>query len=224
MISVGLGLYALAKRVDAVGGKCGARGRYDGKQGCVFWFTIPYQPILKGDSGYTDGDNASGDLSCGDIKKETLVMLSTHSISSVGFQMNKNSLDILLVEDSRLIQKTTTRMLTDAKHSVTVSSNGAECLQLLQGKDKSFDVILMDIQMPVLDGIETIKQIRKHEALTGRRPQFVVGVSANSDSDTRQAALDAGMDDFVGKPLSVEILRKCCQKNGISAMAERPLN
>ena len=131
---------------------------------------------------------------------------------------------ILLVEDSVIIQKATTRMLRNIGHSADIANHGMECLQRL--REKRYDLILMDINMPVMDGLETIQRIRADEAASsiecqikeGRgahRKQLVVGISADSDTDTRETALKAGMNAYLEKPLDIATLKKTCLSYGV---------
>jgi two-component system, sensor histidine kinase and response regulator len=71
-----------------------------------------------------------------------------------------------------------------------------------------YRLILMDIQMPVMDGIESTKRIRALEHETGAPRVVIIGVSANSDSDTRNEAMAAGMDGFLPKPINVDRLKR----------------
>ena len=210
----GLGLYALANRTQAIGGTYGVCRRHDGQRGVLFWFTVPYRP-----------DRTVADLDYKNISPVdwTVDDVSAHSPSenkkTNGAQILKpidlvaEGVKILLVEDSIMIQKATTRSLRNIGHSADIANNGLECLQRIQ--EKSYDLILMDINMPVMDGLEAIRRIRADEGAatesryTGKK-QFVIGVSADSDAETREAALGAGMNDFVEKPLNMKQLKEKC--------------
>ena len=203
----GLGLYALAKRVHAIGGQFGVRGRRDGCRGCLFWFSIPYRPDFA--SSHLSSEECVGAHS---VDNRVYSSNTTGDITVGSMESNEElSLRVLLVDDSPLIQKTTSRILRKANHTVTIAQHGMQCLEILADREDDFDVILMDIQMPVMDGIETIHRIREKEAAgsgdaKGGRRQFVIGLSANSDSETRESAIEAGMDDFIPKPLRTAVL------------------
>lgn len=206
-------MYALAKRANAVGGKCGVSRRLDGKCGTRFWFTIPYRPdaavsrMLSLVSFDTCGSTSSDSIGL----KGSSVFTSCGSLQSLQFKIK--CMNILLVEDSPLIQKTTSRILMRENHTVTIANNGAECLDIIEKSEKRFDMILMDIQMPVLDGIETIRRIRQlEETDILKRPEFVVGLSANSDTLMKLGAISAGMNTFVGKLLTVHMMKNICIK------------
>jgi signal transduction histidine kinase/ActR/RegA family two-component response regulator len=111
-------------------------------------------------------------------------------------------LRILLAEDNQINQKVAVGLLRKRGHIVTLARNGAEAVALMIEKAEDFDIVLMDMQMPVLDGIEATKQIRAHEAGWRRTP--IVALTANASEADRQRCLQAGMDDFVSKPFRIE--------------------
>ncbi len=112
-------------------------------------------------------------------------------------------LRILLAEDSLVNQKLAVGLLNKKGHHVTVASNGREALAALE-RDK-FDVILMDVQMPELDGLETTATIRKLEADSGERIP-IIAMTAHAMQGDRQRCLDAGMDDYIAKPIRSKVL------------------
>jgi CheY-like chemotaxis protein len=95
------------------------------------------------------------------------------------------------------------RLLEKRGHTVTLAENGREALEALDRQ--TFQLVLMDVQMPVMDGLEATRQIRRREQATGRRLP-IVAVTANAMPGDRERCLEAGMDGFVCKPLSVTIL------------------
>jgi CheY-like chemotaxis protein len=217
----GLGLHALARRVCAMGGAYGVLGRHDRRQGSRFWFTVPYLPHVLSPSLSDSAEISLCPGECWDIRRLSDAdagdayrprhMSCASDQSAASATLKPKSMNILVVEDSPLIQKTTKRILNLASHTVIIANNGAECLTILERGEARFDIILMDIQMPVLGGIDTVRRIRQMEAAAEKQcPQFVIGLSANSDDVTRQAALDAGMDDFLAKPLTIPRLTSCC--------------
>ncbi len=114
-------------------------------------------------------------------------------------------LSILLVEDNLVNQKVAERLLQNHGHRVTVASNGEEALgQLGRG---GFDLVLMDVQMPVKDGFQTTREIRDREKGSGDH-QRVVAMTANAMVGDRERCLRAGMDDYITKPINkVELER-----------------
>ncbi len=103
---------------------------------------------------------------------------------------------ILLVEDNDINQEVATVLLTDVGFAVTLASNGEEAVALVQERD--FDLVLMDMQMPVMDGISATKAIR---AVPHLRMLPIIALTANAMQAERDACLAAGMDDHVAKPI-----------------------
>lgn len=107
----------------------------------------------------------------------------------------------LLVEDSELNQKVMLAMLNGIGCEVTLAKNGREAVTIFA--DEQFDFVLMDVQMPILDGIGATQLIRQHECVTGGGHTPIIAVTAGFD---RETCLEAGMDDHLPKPLKVDAL------------------
>ncbi len=114
-------------------------------------------------------------------------------------------LRILLTEDNVINQRLAIGVLTKDGHEVTVACNGAEALEWLE--KESFDVVLMDVQMPVMDGFEATKNIRERERLTGQHIT-IIAMTAHAMKGDREKCLDAGMDEYIPKPIRVSALRE----------------
>ena len=110
---------------------------------------------------------------------------------------------ILLAEDNKVNQMLAVALLKKRGYDVTIADNGREAVDLV--KRSQFDVVLMDVQMPELDGFEATALIRAMEAGTARRLP-IISVTAHAMEGDRQRCLDAGMDDYVSKPLDPERL------------------
>ena len=113
-------------------------------------------------------------------------------------------LRVLLVEDSIVNQKLALGLLNRWGHSVTVAANGVEAV--LQNSSSEFDFILMDVQMPEMDGLEATKRIREHEEqqrIEGNVDRHVpiIAMTAHAMQGDREACLEAGMDAYVSKPV-----------------------
>jgi signal transduction histidine kinase/CheY-like chemotaxis protein len=108
-------------------------------------------------------------------------------------------LRILLAEDNQVNQMVAVRMLSGAGHQVTVAANGLQALERLAAEP--FDLVLMDVQMPEMGGLEATRRRREIERRSGERHLPVVGLSASALHEDRQACLDSGMDDFIAKPV-----------------------
>ena len=107
------------------------------------------------------------------------------------------SLDILLVEDNLINQKVAAKMLHNWSHRISLACDGQEALDILQ--DRHFDLILMDMQMPVMGGLEASRRIREMES--GNRHTPIIAMTANATEADRQACIEAGMDDYLAKPI-----------------------
>lgn len=108
-----------------------------------------------------------------------------------------SSRNILLVEDNEINQKMAKSLLLRRGHKVEIAGNGFEALQLV--KCKQFDLIFLDIQMPEMDGYEVAQRIREYEGPRSHTP--IIAMTAHALPEDRQRCLDAGMDDYVTKPI-----------------------
>jgi two-component system sensor histidine kinase/response regulator len=126
-----------------------------------------------------------------------------------GSNYSRLSLRVLLAEDNSVNQRLIRRLLEKRGHEVDVVGNGVEALRAVATKE--FDLVLMDMQMPELDGLETTKRIRMKE--TGRdRHQLVVALTANAMSEDEGRCRAAGMDGYLTKPIQLEKLEEVLQK------------
>ena len=117
---------------------------------------------------------------------------------------------MLIAEDHPINQKLLRLTLEKRGHRVTVVSNGAEAVQALDDPGRNpphFDVVLMDLMMPVMDGLEATRRIRQMESGSGRRIPIVAVTACAMDSD-RAACFAAGMDDYLAKPVDTRNLVK----------------
>jgi CheY-like chemotaxis protein len=110
-------------------------------------------------------------------------------------------LRILLAEDNPVNQKLALRLLSRMGYAAEVAGNGLEAVASVEGG--SYDLVLMDVQMPEMDGLEATRQIR---ARWPDSPLRIVAMTANAMAEDRDACLAAGMDDYVSKPIRVEAL------------------
>jgi signal transduction histidine kinase/CheY-like chemotaxis protein len=113
-------------------------------------------------------------------------------------------LRILLAEDNLINQRVAVRMLEKEGHSVLTASSGREALSALDRG--SFDLVLMDLQMPELNGFETVKLIRGQEVISGRRMP-IIALTAHAMNGDRERCLAAGMDGYLSKPIHAADLR-----------------
>jgi CheY-like chemotaxis protein len=113
---------------------------------------------------------------------------------------------ILIAEDNLVNQKVALKQLQNLGYNADVAANGEEVLQLLE--KIPYDLIFMDCQMPILDGWETTKEIHRRQGsyLTIHRP-IIIAMTANAMAEDQQMCLDAGMDDYLSKPVIKENLK-----------------
>jgi len=114
-------------------------------------------------------------------------------------------LRVLVVEDNEVNRTLVTRLLGKHGHNVVVAGNGREALKALEHAPREFDLILMDVQMPDMDGLETTAAIRARELLTGGHVP-VIAVTAHAMKGDRERCLAAGMDGYLSKPVQVHEL------------------
>ena len=109
-------------------------------------------------------------------------------------------LKVLLAEDNKVNQKLAVTVLERLGHSVTVVEDGAQAVA--RSKSETFDLILMDMQMPVMGGLDATLAIREREKREGRGHQIIVAMTANAMQRDRDRCLEAGMDGYVSKPIT----------------------
>lgn len=118
-----------------------------------------------------------------------------------------NGVNIIIAEDDLLNQKIAIKMLKKLGYHADIASNGMEVLQALE--NQIYDIVLMDIQMPEMDGIEAIRIIRKRWS---PGPKIIVATSFELET-YRKLCNDAGADDLLGKPLKREELKAAIDRN-----------
>ncbi|WP_298619418.1 hybrid sensor histidine kinase/response regulator [uncultured Zoogloea sp.] len=114
-------------------------------------------------------------------------------------------LRVLMVEDNPVNQLVLNEMLRNCGCACTLAGNGEEALAILAREQ--FDVVLMDMQMPVMDGLTATRELRRREAAEGRPRQLVIALTANALAGDREMCIEAGMDDYVAKPVTFDALR-----------------
>ena len=112
---------------------------------------------------------------------------------------------LLLVEDNPVNQRIAKHVLEKFHYTVGLAENGQEGVE--QWRTGAYDLVLMDMQMPVMDGLEAASSIRAEEKARGLPPTPILAMTANAYDEDRQRCLDAGMNGFVSKPINQEALR-----------------
>jgi len=116
----------------------------------------------------------------------------------------EGDLHILLAEDNQVNQKVTLQMLSKLGFKADVAANGLEVLQMME--DRPYDIILMDLQMPLMDGMEAARAIRKR--WPGTFQPWIIAFTACAMEGDEKKCLDAGMNDYMSKPIQIEVLRR----------------
>jgi two-component system, sensor histidine kinase and response regulator len=130
--------------------------------------------------------------------KETSTLITKYTLSEA-----RKHLQILLAEDNVINQQLAVRTLSKRGHQVTVVGNGLLAVEALE--KRSFDIVLMDVQMPEMDGLEATRIIRKKEQAAGSRVP-IVAMTAHAMKGDRERCLEAGMDAYISKPVHIEEL------------------
>jgi PAS domain S-box-containing protein len=184
----GLGLAISARIIELMGGKMWLESTPD--RGSTFHFALDL-PLANGPR-----ETKPSDI-------EYLLGVPALAIASAGRQFRPGPLSILVAEDNLVNQKLATAMLQKMGHRVILAANGAEAIgQWSQG---TFDLIFMDVQMPEVDGLEATRRIREREQASGNHIP-IIAMTAHAMNGYSDRCLEAGMDDYVAKPVSLKAL------------------
>jgi CheY-like chemotaxis protein len=151
-------------------------------QGSVFWFELSFDRATPVAEGPVLSETGPGDR----VPRLT-------------------GLRVLAVDDSQINRMLIERALQREGAHVTLASDGQQALEILKAQARDFDAVLMDIQMPIMDGMSATRAIRSDPELA-HLPVFAL--SAGVLAEEREAALDAGVNDFLGKPLNLDQLNQ----------------
>lgn len=172
----GLGLTISQRLVKLMGGELQVESRPG--EGSTFRFELPFEP--------------------GQLPAEGRPVAAVAERSTPAMR-------VLLVEDHPVNQMLATRLLEKWGHTVVLAQNGREALEWLAGGEV-FDVVLMDMQMPEMGGIEATQRIRQLEQARGGHRHAIVAMTANVMQGDRELCLNAGMDDYISKPIQQDEL------------------
>jgi len=194
----GLGLNISRQLVEKMGGRMGVQSVE--KEGSTFWFTVLFAKANK--AQIKEAKNAA------QSSKDTLT------------RKRSKDLRILLVEDNMVNQAVAMGMLSKLGYSAQGATDGQEALKILA--DVDFDLVFMDIQMPIVGGIEATEMIREGKAGGRNKHVPIIAMTAHATSKDRQACLDSGMDDYIPKPISSQLITEAMNRTLSPALLERP--
>ena len=183
----GLGLAISKQLVALMKGRMGVTS--EAGRGSTFWFVLPLRRLESSQS-------------------LELPVLSMRPLASPPSSKTGSSRKILVAEDNPINQEVIREVLSELGYEAYVVENGAQALTALE--QESYPIVLMDCQMPELDGYGAAREIRRREAGTSHIP--VIAVTAHAFEGERQKALAAGMDDYVTKPISPSVLSEVIQR------------
>ncbi|NJN56181.1 MAG: response regulator [Leptolyngbyaceae cyanobacterium SL_5_9] len=178
----GLGLTICRKIVQLMNGKIGVESTLG--QGSTFWFAIA---LKQPQCSKSTASNST----------------SVHSDSLISSAAVGSKTRILVVEDNEFNQQLIIRMLKYLGYSADVVSNGQEALTQLA--TCTYDIVFMDCQMPILDGYETARLFRLDRDL--HQQTVIIGLTAHAMVGDRNKCLEVGMDDYISKPIKLEVLK-----------------
>jgi two-component system sensor histidine kinase/response regulator len=177
----GLGLAITRQLAEKMGGSAGATSEMG--RGSQFWFTVWLDKCVEVQTRKRAGSQRSG--------------TNNHPFDSFGLAGRR----LLLVEDEPINQEIVREILEDSGFVVDVANNGAEALE--QARHGNHSLIVMDMQMPVMDGLTATRQLREHPGLQ-KTP--VIAMTANAFAEDKARCIEAGMNDFMTKPVDPELL------------------
>ncbi len=175
----GMGLSLAQRLVELMGGHISVEG--DTGSGSVFRFVIPLE-----------------------LSQRTAANVTGGTLPESGNKPRR----VLIVEDNQVNQRVAAAQMKGFGFQVETAENGLEAIQRVKADDANYTAILMDCQMPVMDGWEATRQIRQWENEKGRSPVTIIAMTADVFSGTEANCRDAGMDEYLTKPVRRERLRE----------------
>ncbi|KAJ3033765.1 hypothetical protein HDV00_005841 [Rhizophlyctis rosea] len=192
----GLGLAITKKLVQMMGGTIGVESEMG--KGSTFYFT------LKFDAAEVPAPKA--DETTADALKDFAILYP---------------MKILMAEDNMVNQKLAIRMMSKLGYQMDIANNGEEAYNMVKAEN-SYELVFMDMQMPIMGGIEATEKIRHDPEIT--KQPFIIALTANAMDTDRQKCIAAGMNAHVSKPVKMDILVETMKSFGIRLQTERFIN
>ncbi len=158
------------------------------------------KPVKKGK--LFDCLRAISSLSHTDLNNPSMDLITSYKVEEAKVEALDTlpKMKILLTEDNKVNQKVASLMLQKRGHDVVIANNGKEAVNFF--RDGTFDLILMDIQMPIMDGISAAKEIRRHEKNKSNKIP-IIALTANAMKGDKERFLASGMDEYLSKPIKI---------------------
>jgi CheY-like chemotaxis protein/signal transduction histidine kinase len=215
----GLGLYSLALRIRNLGGVYGLKPRED-SSGTVFYFSIPFkEDTSMHDLSSVEEKQIVTNSPTTSLKTEThtyegssqsLLELPTRASKKGRINRRSDRFMVLVVDDVPMTVNVLSAAMQKIGAEVSTAKDGFTALQLM--KRNLYTAVIMDIQMPIMDGVESVRQLRAWEEEGGSgdsHQQYIIGASACGTSEVRQDVRSVGMNDFIEKPMDIDgLMRK----------------